>query len=329
MLLIYTLGASACGACALHFVLRWLLCKRMSIAGKHVLITGGSQGLGLALAKLCYLRGAKVTILARTKKKLELACEEVMQQRSEVPGAKIQNIALDVSSMRSAHFAELLNEAASAEGFGRVDVVVANAGTGVAKLLVGTPLEQIDELMDAQISTNLLGSLRCATAAAQIMSSDGLGGHVCIVSSAAGLISLPGYAVYSATKFGHRGFLAGAYHELQQHGVNLSVYYPGSIETPGFEHEKRQMPTVTSRIESSCSDVSKAEAAAAVLLAGIEKGTKEITNELLPSLVVDHPTGFAPLDACIASVVQCIRAGWSTYLRIMARQYIAPVTVNH
>ncbi|CAL1130568.1 unnamed protein product [Cladocopium goreaui] len=297
------------GACALHFLIQWLVCKRM-----------------LSLAKLCYTKGAKVTIVARTKKKLEQACEEVRKIQSETPGAKIQNISMDVSSMRSAHFAELMTEAAQAEGFGRVDVVVCNAGTGVAKLLVGTPLEQIDELMDAQISTNLLGSLRCASAAAQVMASDGLGGRVCIVSSAAGLISLPGYAVYSATKFGHRGFLAGAYHELQQHGVDLSVYYPGSIETPGFEHEKQLMPTVTSRIESSCSDVSKADDAAAVLLAGIEKGTKEITNELLPSLVVDHPTGFAPLDALVAAVTQCIRAGWSTYLRVMARQYISPVS---
>ncbi|CAK9011080.1 3-dehydrosphinganine reductase TSC10A (3-ketodihydrosphingosine reductase) (KDS reductase) (3-ketosphinganine reductase) [Durusdinium trenchii] len=234
-------------------------------------------------------------------------------------GAKIQHLAMDVSAMRSAHFAELLGEAAS-EGFGRVDVVVCNAGTGVAKLLVGTSLEQIDELMDAQISTNLLGSLRCATAAAQVMASDGQGGRVAIVSSAAGLISLPGYAVYSATKFGHRGFLAGAGHELEQHGVHLSVYYPGSIATPGFEHEKQLMPTVTARIESSCSDVSKPEDAAAVLLAGIERGTKEITNELLPSLVVDFPTGFTPLDACVAAVVQIVRAGWSIYLRAMSRQ---------
>lgn len=63
---------------------------------------------------------------------------------------------------------------------------------GLSKLLVGTPLEQLDELMEQQISTNLLGSLRCAVAAAQVMASDGRGGRVCIVSSAAGLISLPG-----------------------------------------------------------------------------------------------------------------------------------------
>lgn len=66
---------------------------------------------------------------------------------------------------------------------------------------------------------------------------------------------LLGYAVYSATKFGHRGFLAGAVHELARHGVQLSVYYPGSLDTPGLAHENEQKPMVTARIESSCSEV--------------------------------------------------------------------------
>merc|ERR1712113_643714 len=104
-----------------------------------------------------------------------------------------------------------------------------------------------------------------------------------IVSSAAGLISMPGYAIYSATKFGHRGFLAGAYDEFKQHGVYLSVYFPGSIRTPGFQAEQEAMPEVTARIEAQCSDVSSADSAAQVLLRGILDGKKEITNEVLPS----------------------------------------------
>ncbi|CAE8582337.1 unnamed protein product [Polarella glacialis] len=197
-------------------------------------------------------------------------------------------------------FADLMGKAA--ETFGRVDVLVANAGTGNGKLLVGTPFEELDELMESQISVNLLGGLRCVTAAAQLMSSDGLGGRISIVSSAAGLISLPGYAIYSATKFGHRGFLAGAYHEFRRHGVHLSVYYPGSIRTPGFQQEQEACPRVTARIEAQCSEISSAESVAAVLLKGIESGAREITNELLPSLVVDSPTGCAPIDALIGAV---------------------------
>ncbi|CAE7549353.1 TSC10A [Symbiodinium natans] len=295
-------------------------CKaKMSVAGKHVLITGGSQGLGLAFAKLCFTRGARVTIVSRTKAKLEQACDEIRSQ-SSAAGGKVQYLEMDVSNMKCINFSQLMGRAA--DTFGRVDVVVANAGTGVAKLLIGPELSDLDELMEAQISTNLLGSLRCAIAAGQVMASDGQGGRICIVSSAAGLISLPGYSIYSATKFGHRGFLAGAYHELRRHGVHLSVYYPGSINTPGFLEEKRQMPPVTLRIESQCSDVSSPESVAAMMLSGIERGTREITNELLPSLVVDSPTGCAPVDAIVAAVTQLIRAGWSQYLHLMAKWYV-------
>ncbi|CAE7530656.1 KDSR, partial [Symbiodinium sp. CCMP2456] len=223
-IMILELCLAAAGVCTLQMAWNFFSRPKMSVEGKHVLITGGSQGLGLAVAKLCFARGARVTIVARTKAKLEQACEEVRSQGAAT-GAKIQYLEMDVSSMKCSTFSELMGRAA--ESFGRVDVVVANAGTGVAKLLVGSELTQLDELMEAQISTNLMGSLRCAIAAGQVMASDGQGGRICIVSSAAGLISLPGYSIYSATKFGHRGFLAGAYHELRRHGVHLSVYYPG------------------------------------------------------------------------------------------------------
>ena len=73
-------------------------------------------------------------------------------------------------------------------------------------------------------------------------------------------------------------------------------------------------------------EVSKPADAAEVLLNGIQRGAREITNELLPSLTVEHPTGLVPLDACIAAVVQCIRAGWSFYLGIMTKQYVSPVS---
>eukprot|EP00442_Polarella_glacialis_P054301 CAMPEP_0115061282 /NCGR_PEP_ID=MMETSP0227-20121206/7920_1 /TAXON_ID=89957 /ORGANISM="Polarella glacialis, Strain CCMP 1383" /LENGTH=337 /DNA_ID=CAMNT_0002446565 /DNA_START=73 /DNA_END=1086 /DNA_ORIENTATION=- len=309
-------------ACALHLLWQRFCQKTISVSGKHVFITGGSQGLGRALAEICFQKGARVTIVARTSSKLQQACEEI-RKLPAADGASIQYFTLDVSSVKLQQFADLMGKAA--ETFGRVDVLVANAGTGNGKLLVGTPFEELDELMESQISVNLLGGLRCVTAAAQLMSSDGLGGRISIVSSAAGLISLPGYAIYSATKFGHRGFLAGAYHEFRRHGVHLSVYYPGSIRTPGFQQEQEACPRVTARIEAQCSEISSAESVAAVLLKGIESGAREITNELLPSLVVDSPTGCAPIDALIGAVVQLIRAGWSVYLRIMSNLYIEPI----
>ncbi|CAE8635669.1 unnamed protein product, partial [Polarella glacialis] len=150
----------------------WFCQKTISVSGKHVFITGGSQGLGRALAEICFQKGARVTIVARTSSKLQQACEEI-RKLPAADGASIQYFTLDVSSVKLQQFADLMGKAA--ETFGRVDVLVANAGTGNGKLLVGTPFEELDELMESQISVNLVGGLRCVTAAAQLMSSDGLG----------------------------------------------------------------------------------------------------------------------------------------------------------
>ena len=124
-------------------------------------------------------------------------------------------------------------------------------------------------------------------------------------------------------QFGHRGYLAGAYHEFKRRGVLLSVYYPGSMETPGFKEEMASAPLVTAKVEGQCSDVNTADSAAEVLMWGISTGAREITNELLPALLVDYPTGSPFVDAAIAWVVALIRAGWTTYLGIMCHLYIS------
>ncbi|CAK0791348.1 unnamed protein product, partial [Prorocentrum cordatum] len=187
-------AAAASVLCAGHLFSIWLRRPRIKVSGKHVVITGGSQGLGKALALLCVQRGARVTIVARTASKLEEACAEIGQ---------------------------------AARTFGRVDVFVANAGTGNGMLIIGSPTAEVQQTLETQVAVNLVGGLRCVIAAAQLMVSDGEGGRVSIVSSVAGLATCPGYAIYSATKFGHRGFLAGAYEEFRRHGVHLSVFYPG------------------------------------------------------------------------------------------------------
>ena len=103
----------------------------------------------------------------------------------------------------------------------------------------------------------------------------------------------------------------------------LSVYYPGSMETPGFKEEMASAPLVTAKVEGQCSDVNTADSAAEVLMGGITTGAREITNELLPALLVDYPTGSPFVDAAIAWVVALIRAGWTAYLGIMCHLYIS------
>lgn len=312
--------------CASHLASIWLRRPRVDVAGKHVVITGGSQGLGRALALLCVQRGARVTVVARTAAKLQEACADIASA-GEGFGGRVQHAVLDVSTASCEQVAEMLRQAART--FGRVDVFVANAGTGNGMLLFGVPLSEVQATLENQVSVNLVGGLRCVIAAAQLMASDGQGGRVSIVSSVAGLVTCPGYSIYSATKFGHRGFLAGAYEEFRRHGVHLSVFYPGSIRTPGFASEQESMPLVTQKIEAQCSDVSSAESCAVVLLGGIEGGAREITNELLPSLLVDTPTGgCTPLDALVWALAQVVRGVSSLYMRFMVNRYIEALPVE-
>ena len=216
------------------FHLLWLALRRRSeritFAGKHVLITGGSQGLGRALAVRAYAAGARVTIVARTASKLEKACEEISEGATS-GGGQIQYLTMDVKTATASDVRRLMRaaargreadpatrdniyrllipcEAKRGDGFGRVDVFVANAGTGPATLVLEADEEELDGMMEHVIETNLVGTLRCVNVVANMMASDGEGGRISIVSSAAGLISLPGYAVYSATKVRARGLEA-------------------------------------------------------------------------------------------------------------------------
>lgn len=143
----------------------------------------------------------------------------------------------DLCKCTAPQFRELLQRSAAA--FGRVDVYFANAGFGQSMLVVDpdpstNDLEHKDRFFSITsekltepaarshsscsllllcryiqrvVGLNTLGTLRSVAAAADAMVQDGEGGRICIVSSAAGMVSTPGYAFYSATKFSHRGFV--------------------------------------------------------------------------------------------------------------------------
>jgi NADP-dependent 3-hydroxy acid dehydrogenase YdfG len=182
----------------------------MELEGKAALITGASGGIGAAVANRLHDAGASVGLLSRRGDDLGL-------QRS-------LGVSCDVRDRRAV--AEATD--AVVERFGRLDVVVANAGVGA----YGPFLELDPELVEAMIDVNLKGTLYTAAATLQHLIDSGEGDFVAL-ASVAGLRAFPGEAAYNASKFGQLGFTRALDHELRERGVRATCICPGGVKT-GF-----------------------------------------------------------------------------------------------
>jgi uncharacterized protein len=183
----------------------------MMIADRRVLVTGATGGLGQAIARRLTRRGAALVLTGRRTEVLEPLAEEL--------GARA--IACDLSDL-----GEVERLACTA---GHVDVLVANAGVPATGVLVDLLGDDINRMLDV----NLRAPIALARALAPAMLERG-SGHLVFVSSLAGKVASPASSVYSATKFGLRGFALGIRQDLGPHGVGVSVVFPGFIREAGM-----------------------------------------------------------------------------------------------
>ena len=180
----------------------------MELEGKVALVTGASGGIGAAVARGLHDAGASVGLLSRRgddlglERGLGLACD--VRDRAAV---------------------QVATEAV-VERFGRLDIVVANAGVGA----YGPFLELDPDSLEAMIDVNLKGTLYTAAAALPHLIAAG-GGDFVSLASVAGLRAFPGEAVYNASKFGQVGFTRALDHELREHGVRATNICPGGVKT--------------------------------------------------------------------------------------------------
>ncbi|HEY3187239.1 MAG TPA: SDR family oxidoreductase [Solirubrobacteraceae bacterium] len=179
-----------------------------ALDGRVALITGASRGIGAAVARAFSARGARLGLLSRSGRSLDL------------PDAL--GISCDVRD-RDAVFAAT---AQVVERFGSLDCVVANAGMGA----YGPFLELDPELVETMIDLNLKGTLYTAAATLPHLVAAG-GGDFVVLASVAGLRGFPGEAVYNASKFGQVGFTRSLDHEMREHGVRCTVVAPGGVAT--------------------------------------------------------------------------------------------------
>jgi NADP-dependent 3-hydroxy acid dehydrogenase YdfG len=194
-----------------------------TLKDKIVLITGASSGFGAAAAKLFAQEGCKVVLAARRLERLEEMTNEI-----HMAGGEALPVEVDVT--QPAQIETMVQIAV--ERYGRLDILFNNAGFGRLDWF-----EALDPIKDIQMQINvdLLGVLWTARAVLPQMYRQGRG-HIINMSSMSGWAAPPLYTVYSAAKFGVRGFTEALRREAAPFGVKVSVVYPGGASTEFQKH---------------------------------------------------------------------------------------------
>ena len=193
-----------------------------NIEGKVVVITGASSGLGEATARHLAKLGATVVLGARRADRIAAIAEELTGN-----GGKAQAVTTDVTD--AAQVKRLVD--AAVDEFGRVDVLLNNAG-----LMPLAPLERLKtHEWEQMIDVNLKGTLHGIAAALPHMKARKTG-HIINVSSVYGHKVAPGAAVYCATKFGVRVLSEGLRQEVKPYNIRTTVISPGAVATELLDH---------------------------------------------------------------------------------------------
>jgi len=187
------------------------------LAGKVVLITGASAGIGRASALALAHEGASMVLTARRQERLVELVAAVQQA-----GGKAVSVVGDATKEEIAQQCV----AAAKETFGTLDILINNVGVGNYKNLIDTSAAEYDELMDSNVRSTFLFTRH----AVPVMIRQG-SGIILMISSMAGIYGFAGEAVYCATKFAQVGFAQALDKELRPHGIKVGVICPGGVKT--------------------------------------------------------------------------------------------------
>jgi short-subunit dehydrogenase len=235
-------------------------------AGKVVVVTGASSGIGESAARGFAAEGASVAVVARTEGALARLASDL-----ERNGSKALAVKADVSEPRAAAhvFERVVNE------LGGLDILVNNAGVNYRGAVEERRAEELAQI----VQVNLLAPILFTRAAIPHLRKRG-GGAIVNVASLAGRVPLPHEATYSATKFGLRGFSFSVAEELRGSGITVSVVSPGPVDTGFIMTALDEVPDLV-----FSQPMSSAEEVARLVLDSACDGTRERTSSRVSSVM--------------------------------------------
>jgi 3-dehydrosphinganine reductase len=221
-------------------------------AGQKVLITGGSSGIGFALAEELLAAGAHVCIAARNPERLARAEERLRA----IAAGRVVSVRMDIRDRNSV----AAGAKAALEKLGDLDILVNNAGYALPRYI-----DELDEQAFTEMTeTNYLGPVRLIRALLPHFVSRRVG-TIVNVTSMLGFMGTFGYAAYAGSKYALSGYTECLRQDLLPYGIRVALCYPPTTDTPGLSTENQRKPAETWAIERTSRAFSPSAVAKAIV----------------------------------------------------------------
>jgi short-subunit dehydrogenase len=273
---------------------RWWRERIYDLQGKTILLTGGSRGLGLVMARQLIDAGARIAICARDEAELERARTELEQPGKEV-------FALTCNVTDQAQVEQMVQQVK--ERFGKIDILINNAGTDIIGPLETLTMQDYDDLMKLHFWAPLYATYGVLPEMRQQKS-----GRIVNISSVGGKVASPHMVGYCASKFALVGLSQGMRTELAKDGIIVTTVCPGFIRTGVVDHAvikgQHRKEFVWFSISDSLPLISaSAEKVARATIAGLRRGATEVIVPLPTWLSVKFYALFPGLSTNLFSLV--------------------------
>ncbi|XP_065299446.2 3-dehydrosphinganine reductase-like [Dermacentor albipictus] len=280
---------------------------------QHFVITGGSSGIGRALARAVVRRGANVTLIARNMDRLEEAKIELLEEASS-PEQAIHTLSADLTKGEAGEAVLTRGIEEAEQVCGPVDYLVNCAGSAISLRFDETPLAEFQRMMEV----NYLSAVHATRAVLSGMKQRG-SGSITFVSSVAGLMGVYGYTAYCPAKFALVGLAQSLRMEVKHRGIHVMVAFPPDTDTPGFVEEERTKPTETKLISATVG-LWSADVVASSLLQDMLEGNVTSVQGLDGCMTMTLCAGMMPPSSLLEVVVQALTMGT---LRIVGCLYLS------